>query len=74
MIKHLSRTEFVDLIESAAALPVERAQHVEACAQCRAEAEMLRAVASLAVADEAPGPSPLFWDHFSARVAEQLRG
>ncbi len=72
-MKHLSRAELVDLIDASASLPAERSQHVEACAQCREEVELLRAVRSLAAADEAPEPSPLFWDHFCARVAEELR-
>jgi hypothetical protein len=73
VIKHLSRAEFVDLIDSSPALPAERAQHVETCAQCREETEMLRAMRALAAADAMPEPSPLFWDHFSARVAEEVR-
>ena len=73
MIEHLSRAEFVDLIDSPASLPADRAQHVEMCAQCREEAEMLRAMRALAAEDEMPEPSPLFWDHFSARVTEELR-
>jgi len=72
-MKHLSRAEFVDLIESSAALSAARTLHVEQCAQCRERAEALRAVRSMARADEMPEPSPLFWDHFSARVAAELR-
>src|SRR5262245_26825134 len=72
-MKHLSRAEFVDLIESPGSLPAERSEHLEACVKCRDEVEMLWAVRSLAAEDEAPEPSPLFWDHFSARVAEELR-
>jgi hypothetical protein len=71
--RHLSEAEFVDLIESSPALPVDRAQHVETCARCRDEAAMIRATRSLVAADETPEPSPLFWDHFSVRVAEELR-
>ena len=70
---HLSRAEFVDLIESSPALPAERTQHVQRCERCRQEAETLRAARLMAGADETPEPSPLFWDHFSARVSEQLR-
>ena len=69
---HLTRAEFVDLIDSAASLPADRARHVERCAQCREQAEILGAMRRLAAADETPEPSPLFWDHFSARVSEQL--
>jgi len=70
---HLSRGEFVDLIESSTALPAERAHHVEQCERCRQEAATLRAMRSMVSDDETQEPSPLFWDHFSARVAEQLR-
>jgi hypothetical protein len=73
-MKHLSRIEFVDLVESSAALPVDRLRHLESCEQCRGQAETLRAMRSMASADDTPEPSPLFWIHFSARVAEQLRG
>jgi len=72
-MKHLNRIEFVDLVESPAALPVDRLRHVERCERCRNQADALRTVHSLARADDTPEPSPLFWDHFSARVAEQLR-
>jgi len=69
---HLSRSELVDLIESPT-LPASRVQHVEACETCRAEVEALRAVMTLAQSDEGAEPSPLFWDHFAARVAEAVR-
>ena len=73
MRKHLSRAEFVDVIEASPALPRERAQHLERCERCRERAAALRSVRSMATADDMPEPSPLFWDHFSARVAAQLR-
>ena len=72
-MKHLSRAEFVDLIESAQTLPPERKRHVERCEECRAEAEALRAMKAAALEDTVPEPSPLFWDHFSARVSERVR-
>lgn len=72
-MKHLSRSELVDLIESPPTLPAGRVRHVEACETCRAEAETLRAVMTLAQSDEGAEPSPLFWDHFAARVAEAVR-
>jgi len=73
VIKHLSRAEFVDLIDSPSSLPADRAQHVQACAPCREEADMLRTMRALAAENETPEPSPLFWDHFAARVREELR-
>jgi hypothetical protein len=71
-MKHLSRPEFVDFIESSPTLPLDRVRHVEACEACRAEAETLRAVMAVAQTDEAAEPSPLFWDHFAARVADAV--
>jgi hypothetical protein len=70
---HLSGSELVDLIESSPTLPAGRVRHVEACERCRAEVEALRAVLTLAQSDEGAEPSPLFWDHFAARVAEAVR-
>jgi hypothetical protein len=72
-MKHLNQAEFVDLIESRSSLPAARAQHARECERCRAEAESLRAMRLVASSDAMPEPSPLFWDHFSARVAEQVR-
>jgi hypothetical protein len=72
-MKHLNRAELVDFIEASPLLPAGRARHVSACHQCRAEADALRSMRALATTDEVPEPSPLFWDHFSARVAEAVR-
>jgi hypothetical protein len=72
-MKHLSRAEFVDLIESSPTLTSDRIRHLEACEACRAEADALRTVRALAQTDEAAEPSPLFWDHFAARVADAVR-
>ena len=69
---HLSRTEFVDLIESSA-LPAERVRHLESCARCRAEADAIRSARLVALEDGSPEPSPLFWTHFAARVSEAVR-
>jgi len=72
-MKHLSQAEFVDLVESRSPLPAARARHAEECERCRTEAESLRTMRLVASSDAIPEPSPLFWDHFSARVAEQVR-
>lgn len=68
-MNHLSRTELVDFIESSPQMPTARARHASTCHECRAEAEALRSIRALAMTDEVPEPSPLFWDHFPARVA-----
>ncbi len=67
---HLTAEEFVDLAEgtrSAGSLP-----HLASCAGCRAQVDALRdTIASVGVI-EAPEPSPMFWDHFSARVRDAV--
>lgn len=70
-MRHFSEAEFVDLIEGR--LPALRAEHAEECDECRAQADALGAMASRAAADNPHEPSPLFWDHLSARVARAVR-
>jgi hypothetical protein len=62
--------EFVDFAEGT--LAGERAAHLETCAECRAQAENVAAALREVSAVEIPEPSPLFWEHFSARVREQV--
>lgn len=69
-MKHLTQVELVDFVEGA--LPAGRADHVEACDECRRQADDLRAALNAAVDVEMPEPSPLFWNHFSARVCEAV--
>jgi hypothetical protein len=42
--------------------------HLGDCDRCRRAVDDLRAVLAVARQDVVPEPSPLFWDHFSARV------
>ena len=69
---HLTEAEFVDLLD--ATLPPSRESHLDACDDCRAVAATMRDALSRAAAVEMPEPSPLFWEHFSARVHEGVRG
>lgn len=69
-MSHLSETEVVDLLEGV--LAGDRMGHVEACPACREQVEALGAVLRSARDDEITEPSPLFWDHLSARVAEAI--
>jgi hypothetical protein len=69
-MKHLTADELVDRLEGT--LAAGRAAHLEACAACRAQAEALRAVLRDVDALDVPEPSPLFWDHFSARVRRAI--
>lgn len=63
---HLSTGELVDALEGT--LDEERASHLTVCDTCREQTDALRPVMNAAAAVRVPEPSPLFWDHFSARV------
>jgi hypothetical protein len=63
-MSHLSHDELLAAAEGEAA----PREHLEACASCRAEVEALAAVLREAASAEVPEPSPLFWQHFQARV------
>ena len=67
-MSHLSRSEIVDLVEDT--LAPGRAAHVDVCAACRDAVEATRATLRDAMAVDVPDPSPLFWEHFRARVRE----
>ena len=69
---HLRDTEFVDFAEGT--LPASRAAHLDACAKCREQAEAVSAALRESASVDIPEPSPLFWEHFSARVQEQVAG
>jgi hypothetical protein len=68
---HLTDVELVDLVDGTLA-PV-RARHLDDCETCRASASAIRETLARAADAEIPEPSPLFWDHFSARVQEGVR-
>jgi hypothetical protein len=71
MTTHLSSQEFVNAIDQT--LTPARQEHVAACASCRTQVEELRALVEEAGHGAAvPEPSPLFWDHFQARVLEAV--
>ncbi len=72
-MRHLSATEFVDFIESSGTLAPGRVRHAQTCAECVARAEALRDMRAAALDDEETQPSPLFWDHFAARVSAAVR-
>lgn len=67
---HLRDTELVDFAEGT--LGASRAAHRDACASCRARTEEIAAALREAGAVEMPEPSPLYWEHFSARVHDQV--
>jgi len=71
---HLTSGELVDLAEGSRddrAMP-----HLAACDVCRRQLAELRAMVSvgdLNAGGDVPEPSPLFWDHLSARVHDGVR-
>lgn len=69
-MRHLSSDELIDLSEGTLART--RAGHVETCGTCRARLADLRAMRAAASDADVPEPSPLFWDHFTARVRDAV--
>jgi hypothetical protein len=67
---HLKDDELVDLAEGAR--PESSAPHLASCEQCRRQVRDMRAMMSVAADVDVPEPSPLFWDHLSARVHETV--
>ncbi len=70
MPAHLTDAELTDLAEGLRAEA--SAPHLRACGGCRRRLGDLRAAISLASGLDVPEPSPLFWDHLSARISEQV--
>jgi hypothetical protein len=70
-MKHLSESEIVDLLDGT--LAPARMAHLDACDACRTTADGLRAVLERSADVSIPEPSPLFWEHFSARVQQDVR-
>jgi hypothetical protein len=70
MTTHLSSQEFVNALGGKdGALAPARQSHLDACASCQAQLSELRAlIEDAGTAADVPEPSPLFWDHFQARV------
>ena len=67
---HLQPDELVDLAEGTR--QESSAPHLAGCAMCRRQLADLRAMMTAAADVEVPEPSPLFWDHFSARVRDAV--
>jgi hypothetical protein len=66
---HLTSDELLDLAEGTRA--ESSAPHLAKCDTCRHQLNELRDVMATLQVD-VPEPSPLFWDHFSARVSEAI--
>jgi hypothetical protein len=71
-MSHLSRTDFLELLEEPTAATSHH-RHLESCEACRTTAAALRATLAEVQSDNEIEPSPLFWDHFTARVSAAIR-
>src|SRR5258708_17755392 len=70
MATHLSESEFVDVAEDR--LDRRRGAQAGSCASCRQQADALRAMLRDTASVAVPEPSPLFWDHLTARVRDEV--
>lgn len=70
-MRHLTPDELLDYVEQSPDAGAHR-EHVETCAECRAEVASLAAILSATRQVEVPEPSPLFWDQFSGRVRQAI--
>ena len=69
-MRHLTESDLLDLAEGAQ--PEPSAGHLASCEACRRQLMDLRAALTAAAVVDVPEPSPLFWEHLSARVREAV--
>ena len=69
-MRHLTSEQLIDLAEGIR--PASSTPHLQSCETCRNRLAELRATLSVAASVDVPEPSPLFWDHFSARVHDAV--
>jgi len=69
-MSHLSPDTFLDLLDGTRAETA--VPHLAACESCRQQLADLRVTWQAAADVEVPEPSPLFWDHLSARVHDAV--
>jgi hypothetical protein len=70
-MSHLTPDELIDAAEGT--LDPARREHLASCELCAREVASLASVLSEARQVEMPEPSPLFWNHLSARVRTAVR-
>jgi hypothetical protein len=69
---HLQDDELVDLADGTR--PESSSPHLSSCEPCRRQVRDMRAMMAAAADVDVPEPSPLYWDHLSARVRESVAG
>jgi hypothetical protein len=67
---HLTESELLDAADGR--LDADRQRHAAGCVGCARQLDDLRAVLTHAAEVDVPEPSPLFWDHLSARIREDI--
>ena len=67
---HVSPDTFVDLLDGT--LAEDAVPHLTSCGACRQQLAELRVAWQAAADVEVPEPSPLFWNHLSARVHDAV--
>lgn len=73
MTRHLTETERIDAVDGA--LTADARAHLDGCGVCRQDVDALREMLACVAEDDdsvVPEPSPLFWNHFHARVAAAI--
>jgi hypothetical protein len=69
-MRHLKPAELLDLADGTRGDA--SAPHLETCDACREQLADLRATLTRAMPVDVPEPSPLYWEHLSARVREAV--
>jgi len=69
-MRHLTPDELIDVAEGTRTEA--SAPHLQTCDACRAQLADLRVMLARALESDVPEPSPLFWDHLSARVRDAV--
>ena len=67
---HLDDERLLDAMDGP--LDAAGATHLDACSACRARLEDLRGVLARVTSITDPTPSPLFWEHFRARITDAI--
>jgi hypothetical protein len=69
-MSHLTPEQLVDIVEGAR--PQSSVPHLASCEGCQRTLADLRIMRSAIAEGPVPEPSPLFWDHLSARIREAV--
>jgi hypothetical protein len=67
-MSHLTPEQLIDFLEEESPVDPQLSAHLDVCEACRVRRDELAATLAIVRSDEAPNPSPLFWDHFPTRV------